>query len=646
MIPPTPKDKQEEGSINFESFPFGLNTAVPASMIAPVELSNCVDWKYNSRGQLETRGAIVKYSTTATTKSISTIGSATIAGVERVLACDADYEVYYLNGTVWTSIGTAIGVANFLSYNNVAMVLDGSYVKYLDGVTSIKMAYDTGETIYDKYNGDDDGTTALSAAGVGCVFTTPAWDAGFTMPPVTVTAKVVSASSGSIEASFYDVTGTTEVAAKTYTGEIPTVLNYVDITFAATDITTELAPSTQYYCLLKGANTDLSHSTVASGGTLITAGSTPDTAKDPVMRINPGLPPKASYGAISDKRPFLWGDTAKPGEIPYGKLSHLEYGYLTTVDESRISFPVGGLEDLYGDLWVYGKEDHPYIAKLTGDTESDWSVNLTYQRAWTLPKTLVNVGNDLFSTSSDGVDSLQGVQEYGDIRAFSESDSIFDKFSNWSSTTFAAYYPKEGQYWLYMPGYSKVLVCHINRPYNSGNKVGYPWTEYTLPIVPTTFKQAGSNFLIGSSDGHVYTFDTTEYKDLTTTQIDPVFKTAYIEFPFSTVNLEMLQFVASSQLGANFTLNIYKNGGISDYAVSYPISLSIFDDVTVAEMLMTVGDATMIISGTSQNPSRKPLNINCWSCQLEVKDVKVFGKPMFLNGMFLRYIKTDMIWHS
>ena len=377
MIQQTPKEKQEEGSISFQGFPYGLNTSVPPSMISHSELAACIDWKYNSRGQLETRGAIVKHSTTACTTGISTIGSATINGTERTLACDSDYEIYYLNGTVWTSIGTAIGVANFISYNNVAMVLDGSYVKYLDGVTELKMAYDTEETIYDEYTGDDDGTIALSAAGVGCVFTTPSWDAGFTMPPVTVTPKVISAGSGSIEASFYDVTGTTEVAAVTYTGDIPTVLNYIDITFTASDITTELEPNTQYYCLLKGANTDLSHTTVTSGGTLITGGSTPDTTKTPVMRINPGLPPKAAYGAISDKRPFLWGDTSKPGEIPYGKLSHLEYGYLTTVDESRISFPVGALEDLYGDLWVYGKEDHPYIAKLTGATEADWAVVLT-----------------------------------------------------------------------------------------------------------------------------------------------------------------------------------------------------------------------------------------------------------------------------
>ena len=645
MIPPVEKEKQEEGSIVFEGFPYGLNTAVPPSMISPLELADCVDWKYNNRGQLETRGAIVKYSTVPTTKGIATIGNATIAGVERILACDTDYGIYYLNGTVWTSIGTAIGVADFLSYNNVAMVLDGSYIKYLDGVTEIKMAYDTEKTLYDEYNGADDGTTALSAAGVGCVFTTPAWDAGFTMPPVIVTAKVISPGSGSIEASFYDVTGTTEVAVATYTGEIPTVLNFIDIPFSASDITTELEPNKQYYCLLKGANTDLEHSTVASGGTLITGGSTPDTTKDPIIRINPGLPPKASYGAISDKRPFLWGDTAKPGEIPYGKLSHLEYGYLTTVDESRISFPVGALEDLYGDLWVYGTEEHPYIATLTGATEADWTVNLTYQRAWSLPKTLANVGNDLFNGSSDGVDSLKGVQEYGDIRSFSESDNIINKFSHWTDSAFAAYYPKDAQYWLYMPGYSKVMICNIKRPYVIDSKTGYPWTEYTLPIVPTTFKQAGEHFFIGSSDGHVYTYDTTEYKDLTTTQIEPVFKTAYIEFPFSSVNLQMYQFVASSTFGGTFDFNIYINGSRIDSLITYPIGLSLNDAVTVDEMLMPVEEAIMSIE-SSALPLWTPLNINCWSVQFEVKNLKSFGSPVFLNGMFLKYIKTEMIWHS
>lgn len=648
MIPPFKKPKQKEGSITFEGFPLGLNSSVPPSMITPNELSECVDWKYNSRGQLETRGAIVQYSDVACSGGVATIGNATIDGVERTLIGDDNFNVYYLGGTSGvscTKIGTATGEANFLSYNNIALVLDGSYVKYLDGVTEIKMAYDTDETFFDNSNGEDDGNVPVSTSGVGCSFTTPSWDAGYTIPPTTVAAKIIATGGASLTATIWDVDLSSAAAVTTYTLEFPTVANFIDIAFAESDVIAELKPDTDYYCLLKGANVDLEYTTVSSGGTLITGGSTPDTTKDPIISIAPGLPPKASYGEVSDKRPFLWGDTDEPGVIPYGKLTHLQWGYLTTVDEDRISFPVGSLQDLYGDLWVYGTEEHPYIATLIGATEATWTVSLTYQRAWSLPNTLANVGNDLFNGSSDGVDSLRGVQAFGDVRSFSESDRIIDKFSNWTSGAFATYYPKDGQYWLYLPGYSKVLVCSIKKPYFINERVGYPWTEYTLPIVPTTFKQAGSKFLIGSGNGHVYTFDTTEYKDLTTTQIEPELRTAYIEFPFSAVNLEMFQFVASSKTGADFNLDIYIDGNQDDPIATYPIGLSMSDALIVDEMIMDVDDAIMLID-PSANPSWVPLNINCWSCQFKIKDLQLVGSPVYLNGMFLKFINTEMIWHS
>ena len=163
---------------------------------------------------------------------VATIGSAIIDGTNRVLTCDENSALYYLLNKTLTGIDTAEGEAQFLSYNNSALVLDGSYVKYLDDLTGLKIAYDTSEKFFDEYSTAVSANISITTAGVGCTVTTPSWDAGYTIPPTTVTAKVIDTSTsgaGTIEASFWDVTGSAEVAATNYLLTIPDTLDYVDI---------------------------------------------------------------------------------------------------------------------------------------------------------------------------------------------------------------------------------------------------------------------------------------------------------------------------------------------------------------------------------------------------------------------------------
>ena len=809
MITPVKKEKREPQPLLFNGFPRGLNTAVPPAMITNEELAECVDWKYNSRGQLESRSPITRYTNMGCTQEnlfgakyrtfstwdtvtagvaknsvgiddvantastltdssaaaiqsvtenftiiddslshtflfavkvdsdatryplvslsyknggtelteeflfstvdgssteltaegtysltvfdgwifgkvsmvnngsgnteascvispaassngsstdvatqgsiiadwclfcngdsdaeVATIGSSIIDGTNRSLVCDENDVVYYLLNNTLTEIDTAEGEAQFISYNNTAVVLDGSYIKYLDDLSGLKIAYDTGENFFDEYATEVSDNIAITTAGVGCTFTTPSWDAGYTIPPTTVTAKVLetTAGTGTIEASFWDVSGSAEVAASSYTLDIAETLDYIDITFTSSDITSELEPSKEYYCLLKGANVELAYETVSSGGTMITGGDTPDTTKNPIMRINPGRPPKASFGCLSDKRPFVAGDPDNPGKAHYGKLSIFEWGSLTSVDDDATSYEIGGMEDLYGDLRVYGTEDQPYLAILEGDVEVEWKIKRTFQEIWTLPKTLTNVGNDLWCSNRENTYPLSGVQEYGDVRFSPVGDNISDKFiDEWDDSAFAAYYPRDSQYWLCIG--SKVMICHTKRQYN-------PWTEYDLPITQTAFKQSGSNFFIGETGGNLYIPDREAVRDLDTDQIYPKLKTAYVHFPFREVNLSLLQFVAQSLTGSGFDLDIYINGKTATSVLSINHLLPVNESLTIDELTMTVDEMDFSLDSFT-SPPKIELNINCWSAQIGISNV-VCAEPVFFSGFFLKQTPLEV----
>jgi len=650
MIEVIQKQKIPEASIAFNKFPGGLNTSVPSSMISKEELSECVNWKYNERGDLEIRGAITKYTSTACGKAVVSGGYAVIDGTGRTLMADTDDKVYYAGTSeVSTVIATASGEPHFLSYNNVCLVLDGSYVKYLDNVTALKIAYDTGKYQVNNYSGDDDAAISVGDGTnirAAVKFTSLTHDAGYTIPPVTMDVKLKKIEAGTLTGPITGVvrkaSDSSVMATKTFSEDAGDISdtgdgNFYSVTFDT--VANELVPNTDYYACVEFSNGDASNylevkcSDDSSTGYHYIAAWAADSDHNPIIRLSPGLPPKAKYGCISDNRPFLWGDVDNPGYSHYGKLTHLEWGYISAVDNNRNSYEIGAMEDLYGDLWAYGTQEEPYLSVLVGDTESDWTLQKKFQASWSLPKTISNVTNDLFTMSKEGVSSLTGVQEYGDVRTSSESDRIKDIIQdNWVSAAFAGYYPQDGQYWLFLPGYSKVLICHTKLP----NK---PWTEYDLPITPTFFEQAGSNFLMGCDDGFLYQFNSAEYKDLTTTQIKPKFKSGYIEFPFD-VDLTKIQFIASSLTGAAFNLDIYKNGNQDDSVYTYDHLLSMSDALTIDDLTMDIEDMLFAIDPQAVLP-RIDLNINCWSFQVEISDVQSCGKPVYFSGMFLKYRQLE-----
>ena len=744
---PQPAKKRQAGVIQFQGFPSGLNTAVPEEMLLPTELSACKDLKINKGGQLETRGAIVKHTTVACSGSVKAVDYAILGGTGRTLICDDDDKIYYLSGTVSTLIGTAEGEASFIPYNDVCLICDGSYLKYVDDVSGLKLAYDAGTdgTQYNNYAGNADtiikiGDDTNTRAAVK--FTTETWTSGYTIPLTQVDVFLSSTGSptGDITCRLRLVSDDSILASTVLdedASEIASAGEFITANFLT--VITEMSPATDYYCSFEHTGDDsnyvsLNTTTVASGGVgyhystteyaptsgstiafvdggsgvadsitdtasgflmaglvsgdtitvggnvttsgnakayvttsitantmtlqadTITAGEAgidgvtftnqakwiSDPTHDPIVKVYPGKPPKASFGCVHNVRPFLSGDPDNPGYVWFGNLTHLDWsttnyaGFIGVIDDNRNSFEVGGLDTIYGQLWVYGTESQPFLCQLTGSEPADYSLPLAFQKAWCKHKTIINTGNDLWVASGDGIDTLSGVQEYGDVRTFSASDKIKNRIdSSWGDNTFVGYYPPDGQFWIKLDGYEKVLIGHTKIP-NNGL---YPWAEYDLPITPTAFGYA-ENFYIGADDGHLYKFDSGAYKDLTTDDINPEWSTANIELPFQSFDLDQFQVLGRALTGSSMDIDIYKDGNRASSVYTYSFNMPMSDSLRIEEMTMAIEEMTTL-PRPDLNPLWKYINIECRSFKIKFSNIKISGEPVYFNGMFMRYRQLE-----
>ncbi len=653
--------------IVFQGFKQGLNTTVPPQQLQMDELAECSDWKIKESGQLETREAIVQHSTVAATGKIVAITSAIVGGVEQTIIADDDNKVYYLDGTEITLIGTATGDVSLFAYNDACMVCDGSYLKYVKDVSSLSLAYDagTGGTQFDNYAGTDDsgikigdGTNIRAAA----VFTTETWDTGFTIPPtqISVFLQRTGSPTGTVTVNIRKVSDDTIIATNTVPGDaenISTSGEFLDIYFIDDDVTTEFETETAYYASIEYAGGDASNylelrcsvngDFTNTGGHYV-ASWVGDTDCNPIIKVFPGIPPKCKFGWVSKSRPWFSGDPDNPGYVWYGALSYLDFstgahgGYISVIDEDRNSYPVGAGQDLYGDMFIFGTQAQPYISMLRGSSPADFSLPLMFQKGWATHKTIQNTGNDLWTASQTGVDTITGVQQYGDVRSTSISEKIKDRFDEeWDSTTaFAGYYPADGQYWLKLT--NKLLIGHTKRPYPLSSGTTFPWTEYTLPFTATAFGETADQFMMGADDGHLYRFDNTEYKDLTTQIIPSAFRTAYLEMPFHTIDLIEIQTMASSEGGAFMEIAIYKNGNALDSVRDYPLYLPMRDDITLDELTMDIDDLMGAIDPVTTYPYFN-LNINVFGFQVEYKSTRRVRPTLFFNGCVMKYRKLEKV---
>jgi len=397
-----------------------------------------------------------------------------------------------------------------------------TYTTYTSGgvCSMLAIAYDKGTGIsgyqFDNHTGDDDTTIALgngTNVRVAWKFTSQSWDAGYTIPVVTVTAKLKREGNGftgtdniNIWCRLRKVSDNAVIAEKVFV-EAPLASNVsiaadeYSVTFNSDDILNEMDPSITYYLSLEYNNGDTTNyihvccTTVSSGGAgyHYTTAWAADGTENPVMSLRPGRPPRGSWGIVNDNHLIVY-DPDNPGKAVFSGPSDFQdwststlAGYVGAVDGNANNFAIGAMADQYGDAFFFGTKEQPYLAKLKGSSPADWSIDRMFQKVSSTHKTCLSVVNDVWYGSRDGVDGLSGVQEYGDLRTFFASDPIYDRIeANWDEdTTIAGYYPADGQYFLYMAGDHRIQVAHTKIPSSMGGASGtaysrYPWTEYEL----------------------------------------------------------------------------------------------------------------------------------------------------------------------
>lgn len=519
MLRVPPKRRKKYSSISMPGFRLGLNTVLEENLISNEEASELINFKLSeagkTRGGLVTRDPIVVETDFAVDSNAAVVvyDRAPISGTDRIIMVDENGLVYYNDAGTPTQIGSLVlesGSVTATPFMGAMILFDGGYIKYLDGVTSVKLAYDSGTGTsgyqFDNSDGDNDTTITLGDGTnirVAYKFTSQAWTAGYKIPITTITvylSKSGTPSATAITAKLRAVSDDSILASKELLADATTLTGTAaatSVTFASTDITTEMSPSTAYYMTLEHAGgspgncVNVHCTTVASGGTgyHYIAAWAADATKTPLMSLQPGMPPKADYGVVHNGRLWTFSESVKPGMSNFSNRSYKDFstpdyaGYLGAVDDDENTFPIGGILSLYGELWFYGKQSQPYLAKLVGDTPDEYKINKIYQKAWTTQRTLIGTGNDGWSGSGDGVDTLSGVNEFGDVRTFSVSDPVGDRIREYwdSDTAFAGYYPTDGQYVLCMPEYHRLMIGHTKQNTTDSNgNTRYPWSEYEL----------------------------------------------------------------------------------------------------------------------------------------------------------------------
>ena len=155
-------------------------------------------------------------------------------------------------------------------------------------------------------------------------------------------------------------------------------------------------------------------------------------------------------------------------------------------------------------------------------------------------------------------------------------------------------------------------------------------------MVPTCLEDTGDHFLLGGSDGFVYEADADAYQDLDKVNVNPRWRTAYIQMPFGEVNMDGLQLLASSRHGISLTMQLFTNDREHDPAHQWVMTLPVSDDLTLAEATMTLLDAQFPLASENTVPWAQ-LNINLRSFMLRGCNMVVIGRPTSIEGALVRY---------
>jgi len=658
--------------LSFPGFPYGINREVGAKQLNVGELIECLNFKYTDDGQLVTRPGLTKVTVDgadddAAIKYISN-GLVDISGVRfdehyfdepyltfggkdaakkfqhYVMVADENYKIYHLSGDNLVLIGTVSGDVTMTPFGGYVMIFDTSYLKYWDGNT-LNICYDDGDgtSAYQvDYTAETaDASVALNTGGntrAGSLFTTQDWDAGFSIPLTTVKAMLSKTGSptGNAVAKLYATTGGAPTGTalatsgnfdvSTLTGATAEEVEFVfDI-----DNTYQMSPSTMYFISIEYNSGDGSNQVNVHGNTVASDGREyyydgtwhATATRNPRIAVKPGRPPKASFGRAWQNR--LWFlDPDNPGWVRFTNANTVfDYsttdgaGYVGAVDNNAKNFPIGTIIPHYGDLYIIGRKEAPYVSKITGAGPDDFAQHVLLQEVQGAPFTVASTINDIWIANRTGVYALSGVEQYGDIRMGEPGTPVNPIITEYfDDSAFAAFNPIDGQFMLKLTGYDRVLVAHTRRGVRMGDTVRYPWTEYLFAgVTPSAFGFSVDTFYVGGEDGHLYSLDATVNDNGTQPEYDIL--SCVMEHPFNNIRVEKYFLSASSDAEAAFSLKFYRNGK--------PTAL-------VTKSITAQSDRNYGL-----------LRFNCRSVQLEMSDFTI-TQPVNIGGLYLQGIQTEAI---
>jgi len=496
--------------IRHEKFMYGLNVNDHPSHLVDGEMAEAINVDILESGKLRTRAPVKKYSASAIPASVYSHRMCIIGNNSFALLGGSNSRLYYLDPVrdpveILTPSGDPLAAPpEIISYNDVAIILDGGYIKYVDESLTIKLAYDdgTGPTGY-QFNDlglPNDNAIKLgdgTNSRVATKFTTENWGLGYTIPPTYFQVQLSNAGdpTGMIYFRVRKVSDDSVIAE----GEVIDAGKLTEesqIFEGPLTATSELEPAVEYYFSVEfDGGDDTNHvlvrcSDVTGAGTAwyYTTEWNHSADQTLLMSVQPGLPPKGKFGDVHMGRLFIGGDENNAGRLFFSNLTHLDWstpsggGWVGAVDDARNNFPVGGIIEQYNTLWIFGRRAQPYIAKLTGDSPANFSISRTMQKGWTTHRVLASSINDIWFSSADGANHLTGVQQYGDVRYHQASDPVRPRFLHWDpDTTVAGVNPYTGQYMISFNDTWRILVCHTKHPRQMpGGEMRYPWTEFVL----------------------------------------------------------------------------------------------------------------------------------------------------------------------
>lgn len=639
----------------FGPWPGGLVTAVYPEQMKRDQLYKALNVIQVRNGFYRTRDGSTLVTTVAgCTGEVVCIKDIKVGATWYTIISDDDNKLYKMVSGTATAIATLEGEAQFFAFMGLLIITDGSYIKAWNG-TSVYMLYDNGSgTSAYQVNKRDATPTTDKPLGNGTVtsvtytFSTQAWTAGYTIPPTHIYATMykVLAPTGTVLAKIKRTSDDAVMASKAisttvadFTAET-TGLEYEAI-FTSSDITIELSPSTSYYISLEYSGGD------AANYVMVKA----IDASNPQVSLKPGRPPKAVFGLVAKGKIFsIEGtDGTNPGYGWYCAAgNHLDWstansgGYFGAIDASATNYPVGSIAVWNDEVWFFGTPRQPFMGKLSGATPSAYIISDTMQKVSAHYKSTISTPDDIYFLHPGGVDSISSVQEYGDVKAVTQTEDIKDKIHLYfSSAAVAGYDPNWGIYLLKLDGTDYTYAIHTRaKDVRYIGKKGYSFSpatqfEYAFAGGVTCYGDGNGYAYIGTDDGNVYKIDK-DVVDDDSTAVTYGLITPPLNTIFGEANAKRINMTSFAQYGATFNFKFYRNHSrVSFLTLSSTLPVD-YSTLTLDVDILTA-DADFLTIPTEYF-DRYNVNFNFRDLSIGIEDITLGqDRPMFFGPVSIVY---------